>query len=131
LKNCLDLLVVDMARSLQIREAFTEKPSSRIIREMTTMKTTTTTGLKVKSTIKAGGIQPPNHNRSGLKVKTAIKAGGIQPPNHNRSGLKVKSAIKAGGGMLQNHNRSGLKVKSAIKAGPGMLQNHNKRLMAS
>jgi len=52
-------------------------------------------GLKVKTSIKAGGIGPVNHNRNGLKVKSAIRAGGIGPVNHNRKGLKVKSAIKA------------------------------------
>jgi len=75
------------------------------------MKTTTKNGLKVKSAIKAGGINTENHNRSGLKVKSAIKAGGINTENHNRSGLKVKSAIKAGGGpgsLIANHSRSAL-----------------------
>jgi hypothetical protein len=47
-------------------------------------------GLKVKSALKAAGIQP-NHNRtlaSGLKVKSSIKAAGIQP-NHNRTILAL------------------------------------------
>ena len=57
--------------------------------------TTKTTGLSIKTSIKAGGIGPVNHNRNGLKVKSAIRAGGIGPVNHNRKGLKVKSAIKA------------------------------------
>ena len=65
------------------------------------MKTTTTTGLKVKSAIKAGGVPnlQANHNRVGLKVKSAIKAGGVPnlQANHNRAGLKVKSSIKASG----------------------------------
>ena len=45
---------------------------------------------------------------SGLKVKTAIKAGGLNSLNHNaapKAGLRVKSAIKAGG-MKCNHNAS-------------------------
>jgi len=49
--------------------------------------------------------------KNGLKVKSAIKAGGINTENHNRSGLKVKSAIKAGGGpgsLIANHSRSAL-----------------------
>ena len=41
------------------------------------MKTTTANaGLKVKASIKAGGM-PLNHNRNGLKVKAGIKAGEI------------------------------------------------------
>ena len=31
--------------------------------------TTKTTGLKVKTTIKAGGLSSPNHSRAGLKVR--------------------------------------------------------------
>jgi hypothetical protein len=101
-----------MARSLQFREAFTESFSTSEIREMT-MKTTTTTGLKVKSAIKAGAVLEGNHNRSGLKVRSAIKAGAVLEGNHSRSGLKVRSAIKAGGlsGYGNNHSRSALKVK--------------------
>ena len=54
--------------------------------------TTTTTGLKVKTSIKAGG-RLLNHNetlvrdpakRTGLKVKTSIKAGG-RNINHNET----------------------------------------------
>jgi len=41
-------------------------------------------GLKVKTSIKAGGGGPWNHNRNGLRVKTAIKAGEVSPMlNHN------------------------------------------------
>jgi hypothetical protein len=43
-----------------------------------------TSGLRVKSAIKAGGFPAPNHN-SGLRVKSAIKAGGFPAPNHNSS----------------------------------------------
>ena len=38
------------------------------------MTTTTTTGLKVKTTIKAGGLWAVNHSRAGLKVRSAVKA---------------------------------------------------------
>jgi hypothetical protein len=47
--------------------------------------TTTSTGLKVKTHVKAGGLNPSNHNQTlvqaprpapGLKVKTHVKAGG-------------------------------------------------------
>ena len=46
----------------------------------------TTSGLKVKSSIKAAGFGS-NHNRaltSGLKVKSSIKAAGFGS-NHNRA----------------------------------------------
>ena len=49
------------------------------------MKTTSKSGLKVKSAVKAGGISLLNHNRSGLKIKSAVKAGGLASINHNRS----------------------------------------------
>ena len=53
-------------------------------------------------------MHPLNHNEAqgGLKVKTGIKAGGIQLPNHNEAqgGLKVKTGIKAGANM--NHNEA-------------------------
>ena len=47
------------------------------------MKTISKSGLKIKSTIKAGGLGPYNHNRAGLKIKTAIKAGHTGMQNHN------------------------------------------------
>jgi len=63
-------------------------------------------GLKVRSTVRAGGFQG-NHSRSGLKVRSAVKAGGFQG-NHNRSGLKVRSAVKAGYHLHANHSRAAL-----------------------
>jgi hypothetical protein len=57
-------------------------------------------GLRVKSSIKAGGLSSVNHN-GGLKVKSSVKAGGLSSVNHN---LKVKSAVKAGGLSSVNHN---------------------------
>jgi hypothetical protein len=63
------------------------------------------TGMKIKSNVKAGGVGVPqgsmNHNQTvsrGLKVKSGVKAGGV-PLNHNQTvtrGLKVKSGVKAG-----------------------------------
>jgi hypothetical protein len=47
-----------------------------------TMKTSTKTGLAIKTSIKAGGLTT-NHNRSGLAVRSAVKAGGLT--NHNRT----------------------------------------------
>lgn len=48
-----------------------------------------TSGLRVKTVIKAGGLGSSNHNgaltnkTSGLRVKTVIKAGGLGSSNHN------------------------------------------------
>jgi hypothetical protein len=49
------------------------------------MNKTTKTALKVKSTIKAAGMNG-NHNRAlaALKVKSSIKAAGMNG-NHNRA----------------------------------------------
>jgi hypothetical protein len=77
-----------------------------------TMKTISKkqTGVKVTTTIKAGGFNSPNHSRRvrAIWVKSGIKAGGFNSPNHNRrvGTLSVKSGIKAGEGILtSNHNR--------------------------
>ena len=53
-------------------------------KEMNT--TTKNSGLKIKTSIKAGGISS-NHNQTlvrGLKVRTSIKAGGLSA-NHNET----------------------------------------------
>jgi len=54
------------------------------------MNTTTKSGLRVKTGVKAGGPWSKNHNSSpvravkvGLLVKTSIKAGGPWSKNHN------------------------------------------------
>jgi hypothetical protein len=49
------------------------------------MKTKSSSGIKVKAGIKAGGLWLINHTRSGLKVRTGIKAagGGIWQNNHS------------------------------------------------
>lgn len=46
-------------------------------------------------------------NSTGLKVKTNVKAGGLHV-NHNRgaAAIKVKSAVKAGGIFCKNHSAS-------------------------
>ena len=70
-------------------------------------QTSINAGMKVKSNIKAGGLQI-NHNQTvskGLRVKSSVKAGtmgGFYGNNHNQtiaksSGLRVKSSVKAGG----------------------------------
>ena len=53
---------------------------------MKTLEIKKTAGLKVTSSVKAGGLGPTNHNRrlSGLKVTSSVKAGGLGPTNHNR-----------------------------------------------
>jgi hypothetical protein len=57
-----------------------------------TMKTKASSGLKVTSGIKAGGLAVCNHVRSGLRVKAGIKAGtvvGVFQANHNARLLTV------------------------------------------
>jgi hypothetical protein len=60
---------------------------------MNTIKTNR--GLKVKTSVKAGGLTMINHNRSGLKVRGGVKAGGLSGTNHNRGGVKVRASVKA------------------------------------
>jgi hypothetical protein len=51
------------------------------------MKTKNLSGVKVATGVKAGGLNPGNHNRRlvSLAVKTNIKAGAtILLPNHSR-----------------------------------------------
>ena len=101
--------------------------------------------MRIKTNLKAGGLQF-NHNQtvtSGLKVKSNVKAGasngtinvGSGRSNHNQTvarGLKVKSNVKAGG-IQFNHNQTvarGLKVKSNVKAG-GIQFNHNQTVAGS
>jgi hypothetical protein len=61
---------------------------------------TTTTGLKVRTSVRAGGFTT-NHNQTvarGLKVRTSVRAGGFTT-NHNQTatgGLKVRTNVRAG-----------------------------------
>ena len=46
---------------------------------------------------------------AGIKVTAGVKAGGYNPPNHNRSALRVKSGLKSGSGIYHlNHSRLAL-----------------------
>ena len=70
---------------------------------------TTTSGVRIKSRIKAGtgkgGSCPDemcmgNHNQTsrGLRIKSGVRAGGLDTTNHNQTakGVRVKSGVKAG-----------------------------------
>ena len=48
--------------------------------------------------------------KPGLRITTSVKAGGLNAHNHNRAGLKVRSAVKAGGLNAHNHNRRALRA---------------------
>ena len=43
--------------------------------------------MKVKSNVKAGGLNSQNHNQTvkGLRVKSRVKAGGLNAYNHNQA----------------------------------------------
>jgi hypothetical protein len=68
--------------------------------------TTASSGLKVKTSVKAGagGIpyEPPAGTNHGLRVKASVKAGAggrpYEPPAGMNHGLKVKTSVKAGAG---------------------------------
>ena len=64
--------------------------------------------MKVKANIKAGRIAY-NHNQTtrGLRVKSSLRAGGINLANHSQTvkGLRVKAGVKAGR-IAFNHNQT-------------------------
>ena len=70
-----------LAHPLQFQEVLTQE------RQMRNMKTISKTGLKVNTTIKAGGITPQHNRRPGLKVNAGIKAGYNCVANHTRRHL--------------------------------------------
>jgi hypothetical protein len=43
--------------------------------------------MKVKSNVKAGGLNSQNHNQTvkGLRIKSCVKAGGVNSSNHNQA----------------------------------------------
>ena len=43
--------------------------------------------MKVKSSVKAGGLNTLNHNQTvkGLRVKSSVRAGGLNTYNHNQT----------------------------------------------
>jgi len=60
------------------------------------MKTTTTKPMNVST------------SSTSLKIKSGVKAGGLKP-NHNQSQVKPRLTIKSGvkaGGLKQNHNQT-------------------------
>jgi hypothetical protein len=73
---------------LRPEAAYETKPKQTPQKKETTMKTKTISGIKVKATIKAGGMHP-NHVRAGLKVRASIKAGEILQRNHSARRLAV------------------------------------------
>jgi hypothetical protein len=44
-------------------------------------------GLKIRSTLKGGGLSSVNHSRAsqGLKIRSTLKGGGLSSVNHNRA----------------------------------------------
>ena len=61
------------------------------------MKTTSSnSGLKVKASIKAGGIGPAITTAPASRFRTEHQGRRLRPGNHNRAGLKVTTGIKAG-----------------------------------
>jgi hypothetical protein len=98
--------------------------------DRTVISKTTTSGVRIKSRVKASGM-PRNHSQAanGMRVKSRIKAGGLDTTNHNQTarGIRIKSRVKAGFVMrqnsasptLMNHSQTakGLRVKSSVKAG--------------
>lgn len=81
------------------------------------MKTNTRAGLKVKGTIKAGGIGSTNHNRIGQNISQEYAPG----RSFSDSG-KIAPSTRIG------DRRPGLKVSAGLKAGEILQQNHNPRL---
>lgn len=50
--------------------------------------------MRVKTSVKAGGMGTYNHNTAaGLKVKTGVKAGALADNHSAAAGLKVRAAV--------------------------------------
>jgi len=54
-----------------------------------TQKSSGTTRLKIRSTVKAGGLITSNHSATRLKIRSTVKAGGIITQNHNAVALSL------------------------------------------
>jgi CxxC motif-containing protein len=77
-------------RALSAEKSRTKPNRNKPNKKETTMKTKTISGIKVKATVKAGGLPLNNHNRAGLKVRVGIKAGEILFTNHSRRLFAVR-----------------------------------------
>ena len=51
-----------------------------------TSKAATKSGVRIKSRVKAGGLDTTNHNQTsrGIRIKSRIKAGGLDTQNQYR-----------------------------------------------
>lgn len=61
-------------------------------------------GTKRRMPHNKGSMTMKTKSSSGIKVTTGIKAAGLPSVNHARSGLRVKAGVKAGVGLEANHN---------------------------
>jgi hypothetical protein len=52
-------------------------------------KNTSKGGIKIRTTVKAGGLSSANHSKSGIKIRTSVKAGGLSSANHSRALLSA------------------------------------------
>ena len=74
-----------------LRERIDRNSSEPSKKEMTMKTTKKISGIKVIANIKAGSWNP-NHVRAGLKVTSSVNAGGNWSRNHNLAALVVLSA---------------------------------------
>jgi hypothetical protein len=61
--------------------------------------------------------KPPGNERQTVKVRSGIRAGGMQLNHNERQVVKVRSGIRAGGLPINHNERRAVKVRSGIRAG--------------